>query len=39
MERLGFAIVTFAPIPFAEMGTVARQAEQLGYERVYRRNR
>ncbi len=35
MERLGFAIVTFAPIPFAEMGTVARQAEELGYERVY----
>ena len=35
MDRLGFAILTFAPIPFAEMGAVARVAEALGYERVY----
>jgi hypothetical protein len=35
MDRLGFAILTFAPIPFAEMGAVARIAETLGYERAY----
>lgn len=35
MDRLGVAIVTFAPIPFTEMGEVARVADSLGYERVY----
>ena len=35
MDRVGFAILTFAPIPFVEMGAVARIAESLGYERVY----
>ena len=35
MGGLGFAIFTFADLPFAAMGEVARMAEDLGYERVY----
>ncbi|MPZ24072.1 MAG: LLM class flavin-dependent oxidoreductase [Dehalococcoidia bacterium] len=35
MNGLGFAIVTFAPIPFREMGEVAQVAEDMGYERMY----
>lgn len=35
MSTLGFAMVTFAPIGFREMGDVARKAEELGYDRCY----
>lgn len=36
MDRLGLVISTFAPdLPFSAMADVARQAEDLGYERVY----
>ena len=35
MDRLGLALVTFAPMPFSELADVAQTAERLGYDRVY----